>query len=1084
MKKADIKKGGLYQAKVGGNLTVVRVDEITPGGIGEYRVTNLATKRTTYFRSAAKFRGVATPADFRENNKRTGRKVGQDEIDRVNVAAIGTTINPITALPAREISDAATTLAKSDAEISDTGGTDEGGNGQHSAGGRTEGQPAAATAGGVVEAPAPGGTGLATDSCRDSWTARCSQPGFHLAGILRAHPDAPAAAQSVRVGHPPTEEQRATIEASKQLQTERGCKVLVIEAGAGCGKTSDLAMMAEVLRGQGQYTAFNTALVADSKRKFPVSVACNTTHSLAFRAEGKRFVHRLGGRRIRSEQVAKMLGIEELVLPFGTDEKTGQPRQKRLASGLLAGQVIGAIRRFCQSADREVSGNHFRYIDGIDLPKDGERTYANNEQVRDYLLPFARKAWIDLSNPEGSLPYSHDFYVKTWQLGNPVIAADYILLDEDQDSAEVLLDVLKQQVAKGTPLILVGDENQCQPTGTLITVVRHYRRGNHFTGFVPTRYKQTPIEEIKIGDNVASYDIAHSFFRRSGSKVSGISTRDFSGNLIRATVPSGESSVFTPEHRCVVRVGDALNNKWVIYLMKRGWSFRIGMVKGMYETALGNLGLPMRMRAEGAEAAWVLSVHVSESLARLTEATLSWRYGIPSLRFKQGTDHGITQEELDEFWDMVDDLTPQAESILEDYGRSISHPFCEPDRSVYRNRGQLMQACNLIDGMLMLTMVGAMDAKGKRAVKNLWSPIKIEQEFYEGPVYSLAVGGDETYISDGIVTHNSIYQWRGCVNAAAAFPDAPRLLLSQSFRFGPAIAEVANAVLKSLREPTALQLKGLPSISSRVIASAQDENQLENPACILCRTNAAAVANFLAAIAAGRKPFLVGGGSDVISFVEGAQQLMAGQSTSHSDLACFGSWSEVQQYVKEDENGDDLKLMVKLIDEFGADEILKGLRQMPTEQDADLTISTSHKSKGKEWDTVRLASDFPTQSKCEDADRRLLYVACTRAKLVLDVSYCPFFTGQDSLDITAATSIQPTAALPVREGLVPPTPAAKPASQFSWSKNGEAWMIRGPAGHQPGEQVTVTRRNGSESKERLGSPVWEKDGVALYRNYR
>lgn len=72
MKKAEIKVGGHYKAKVSGNLVTVRVDEIrevagvrpmfgrTPYS-NVYDVTNLKTGRKTTFRSAAKFRSVAGP---------------------------------------------------------------------------------------------------------------------------------------------------------------------------------------------------------------------------------------------------------------------------------------------------------------------------------------------------------------------------------------------------------------------------------------------------------------------------------------------------------------------------------------------------------------------------------------------------------------------------------------------------------------------------------------------------------------------------------------------------------------------------------------------------------------------------------------------------------------------------------------------------------------------------------------------------------------------------------------------------------------------------------------------------------------
>ena len=66
MKKDEIRVGGLYLAKVSGNVVTVRVDTIRISGpyfagggreVTVYDVTNLSTGRKTTFRSAAKFRG-------------------------------------------------------------------------------------------------------------------------------------------------------------------------------------------------------------------------------------------------------------------------------------------------------------------------------------------------------------------------------------------------------------------------------------------------------------------------------------------------------------------------------------------------------------------------------------------------------------------------------------------------------------------------------------------------------------------------------------------------------------------------------------------------------------------------------------------------------------------------------------------------------------------------------------------------------------------------------------------------------------------------------------------------------------------
>ncbi len=469
--------------------------------------------------------------------------------------------------------------------------------------------------------------------------------------------------------------------------------MLVISAGAGCGKTFELMQLEGVLRGRGQYTAFNTSLVNESKGKF-MSAACNTTHGLAFRAVGKRFAHRLEGRRVKSYEVAERLGLEgqRIDLPAAIEppDATGKPATRLLKAAFLAGQLIAAIPRFCQSADAAIDGRHFRRIDGIDAPD--ER--VNNDLVLEYLLPFALEAWEDLASPTGrTMPFSHDVYVKLWQLGTgrdrPVIAADYILLDEAQDTTPVMLDVLRRQ--SHALLILVGDDNQ------------------------------------------------------------------------------------------------------------------------------------------------------------------------------------------------------------------------------------------------------------------------------------------------------QIYEWRGAVNAMASFPGAPRQMLSQSFRFGQAIADVANSVLRTLDEPTDLVMKGLPSIPSRIC-------EVTEPRCYLYRTNAGAISRLMRARKEEKHGHLIGNTEDVVSFCRAAEDLRRGRGTTHPELGCFGSWREVVLYSAEDE-GEDLRLMVKLIGEFGAARIIAALGDMPTEQDADLVLSTAHRSKGREWTSVKLGSDFPTANRLTDADRRLLYVAATRAREELDITDCPTFIG-------------------------------------------------------------------------------------------
>ncbi len=587
-----------------------------------------------------------------------------------------------------------------------------------------------------------------------------------------------------------TVEQQSILDIGQQVVCLRRGGVIVVCAGAGTGKTFICTKLENVLEGQGQYTAFNSSLVNDGKKKFK-KAKVNTTHSLAFGAVGRDFAARLNGRRIRSEQVAHILGISPLSLKV-----PGVEKPKVLASGFLAGQVLACVRKFCQSDAREIQVGHFRHIDGID-----ESGVRDNESiVRSYLLPYARLAWEDLSRTTGSLPFTHDCYVKLWQLGYegrpPYIAADYIMLDEYQDTAPVFLDILKQQTH--ATLIMVGDDNQ------------------------------------------------------------------------------------------------------------------------------------------------------------------------------------------------------------------------------------------------------------------------------------------------------RIYEWRGAVNAASEFPDAPRRLLSQSFRFGQAVADVANSILNHLTEKTDLVMKGFTAIPSLV-------GRLDKPHCVLCRTNAAAIATLLQGKEEGRSVHLIGDIKQLIAFFKAAKDLKAGRSTSYEDLACFSNWHEVEEYAKTAE-GEELALMVRLVKEFGVDDILASLETMPDEKNADLVVCTAHKSKGREWKTVKLAGDFPTLDRMDDADVKLLYVAATRARGILDVSGCPpFLSGQQDRQGNPVPHIRIkyTSDLPTLDEVkeyhkITDNPSEerqatnasvdseadtvtdeKPASKvpqvgkFTWANVDGKWRIRGPRGHA-NTIVPIEKKGGVIDEERIG----------------
>ncbi|MFG2376940.1 UvrD-helicase domain-containing protein [Streptomyces sp. NPDC048504] len=94
-----------------------------------------------------------------------------------------------------------------------------------------------------------------------------------------------------------------------------------------------------------------------------------------------------------------------------------------------------------------------------------------------------------------------------------------------------------------------------------------------------------------------------------------------------------------------------------------------------------------------------------------------------------------------------------------------------------------------------------------------------------------------------------IYEWRHAKDIMSGFP-GQRLELTQSFRFGPAIAEVANRWLRAAAAAT--QLTGHAGGASAL-------GQVEVPDAVLCRGNADALAEVLRLLEEGVSVALAGG---------------------------------------------------------------------------------------------------------------------------------------------------------------------------------------------------------------------------------
>ncbi len=241
----------------------------------------------------------------------------------------------------------------------------------------------------------------------------------------------------------------------------------------------------------------------------------------------------------------------------------------------------------------------------------------------------------------------------------------------------------------------------------------------------------------------------------------------------------------------------------------------------------------------------------------------------------------------------------------------------------------------------------------------------------------------------------AIYQWRGAINAMGAFNGA-QAVLSQSWRFGDAIAEFANEWLAFLGSH--LRAIGRPGAESSVWASKRI------PEAVLCRSNGGVLWEVVDSQLSG-VPTAVAGErktQELVSLAQAAIDLQTEGKTRHPELDMFASWDQAVAFADTDD-GAELSPLVATVDRVGAKKVLDALHACVPVEQARTTVSTAHVAKGLEWTQVRMAQDFappkdytsgpnagqPQPMAAEQA--RLIYVAATRAIRHLDASGIGWF---------------------------------------------------------------------------------------------
>jgi hypothetical protein len=84
-----------------------------------------------------------------------------------------------------------------------------------------------------------------------------------------------------------------------------------------------------------------------------------------------------------------------------------------------------------------------------------------------------------------------------------------------------------------------------------------------------------------------------------------------------------------------------------------------------------------RLKSEGGEAAWVLSIHQSNVEATIAEQLILANYGIPTTTWSESASSRRTLADVDRLYERMDltALHANALRLLADHGRSIEYPF-------------------------------------------------------------------------------------------------------------------------------------------------------------------------------------------------------------------------------------------------------------------------------------------------------------------------------------------------------------------------------------------------------------------------